>query len=168
MCQCTYCKGVYVGLLCLRVIYLPKDHDVTSENFRWNICKICSILFVTMEVINAMDQHGTVFVFISEIYLFQSQPGRTTMTTAAQSTTIQATGMSQSEITHITCSWVSHFMETICIQATVDLCCLFTTVNCWAFYTTYCTYFSNRSILQTIWWLETVFSVSRCMKKKQL
>lgn len=31
MCQCTYCKDVYVGLICLRVIYLPKDHDVTLE-----------------------------------------------------------------------------------------------------------------------------------------
>lgn len=31
MSQCTYCKDVYVGLLRLRVIYLPTDHDVTLE-----------------------------------------------------------------------------------------------------------------------------------------
>lgn len=31
MCQCIYCKDVYVGLIWLRVIYLPKDHDVTIE-----------------------------------------------------------------------------------------------------------------------------------------
>lgn len=80
-------------------------------------------------------------------------------TAGAQSTTTQATGKSQSENTHThihahthaTCSCVSHLMKTICIWATVDLCCLFTTVNCWAFYTTYCNYFSNRSILQNLW-----------------
>lgn len=61
MCQCTYCKDVYVGLIWLRVIYLPKDHNVTLEISGEIYLKICSILFVTLVVIEATDQHRRVF-----------------------------------------------------------------------------------------------------------
>lgn len=101
MCQCTYCKDVYVGLIWLRVIYLPKDHNVTLEISGEIYLKICSILFVTLAVIKAKDQHRKVFlVFTSAILLFQSQPGKTAITAGAQYTTIQATGNPQSEIIH--------------------------------------------------------------------
>lgn len=65
MSQCTYCKDLYVGLVCLRVIYLPTDHDATLEisgEIYLKYVAFCLSLFI-----KATDQHRKVFVFTSAI-----------------------------------------------------------------------------------------------------
>lgn len=146
-CQCTYCKDVYVGLLCLRVIYLHKDHDVTLEISGEIYLKYVAFCLSLWRSLRLRTNTGSLlffFCFTGAILSFwSSQPGRSAITAGAQ-----ARGSSHS--LHTTCS--SHLVKTLCIRATVDLCCLFTTVdNCWAFYRTDSTYFSNCSILQNLW-----------------
>lgn len=153
MCWCTYCKDVYVGLICLRVIYLPKDHNVTLE-ISGEIFELCSILFVTWhwQSLRLRTNTGR-FLFLLVQYYCSNH-------SQAEPLSQQGHNLPQDKLqaihslksyTHTTCRCVSHLVKTICIRATVDLCCLFTTVNCWAFYRTYCTYFSNWSILQNLW-----------------
>lgn len=105
MCQCTYCKDVYVGLICLRVIYLPKDHD-SGEIY----LKYVAFYLSLWQSLRLRTNTGRFFLFFftSAILLFQSQPGKTTITAGAQSTTTQATGNSQSEIIHTPPAVVFH------------------------------------------------------------
>lgn len=137
----------------------------------------------------AVDQHWIscsffilfiYFFLISAILLFQSKAGQNHYHSRgrgwAQATT-RYNRQARRSLETTACSSLSHLMTTICIPDTVDLPCLFATVGCWAFYTTYCTYFSKPQYFTTTTtrkkktttfeaWLEAAgFSVSGCMKK---
>lgn len=73
MCHCTYCKDVYVGLIWLRVIYLPKDHDVTMEISGEIYLKYVAFSLSLWQSLSQRTNTG--FVFTSAILLFQSQQG---------------------------------------------------------------------------------------------
>lgn len=89
----------------------------------------------------SMDQHRRLLFFLFlpvQYYYSNHSKGKTTTTAGAQSTThrLQAVHSMKSHTltqvhthTHTACSCVSHLVETVCIQAAVDLCCLFTTVD---------------------------------------
>ena len=147
-CQCTYCKDVYVGLLCLRVIYLHKDHDVTLEISGEIYLKYVAFCLSLWRSLRLRTNTGSFIFFFSFFFLpvqyYRSDPHSQAGAASQQDHKLEAVH------THYTCS--SHLEKTLCIWATVDLCCLFTTVdNCWAFYRTDSTYFSNCSVLQNLW-----------------
>lgn len=133
MCQCTYCKDVYVGLICLRVIYLPKDHDVTLEISGEIYLKYVAFCLSLWRSLRLWTNTGR-FLFLPVQYYCSnhsraeplSQQGHNLPQYKQQA----RHSLKSHTHTHTTCSCVSHLMKTICIGATVDLCCLFTTVNC--------------------------------------
>lgn len=89
MCHCTYCKDIYVGNLRLRFLSLFNSRIIALLwNFRWTIVEICSILFVTLVVIEAVDQHRKLFFFFCSYQCNIVVP----VTARTQSTTVQATG----------------------------------------------------------------------------
>lgn len=153
---------------------------LTLENFRWNILKICSIFFLCLSwrLWTNTEFYVFCFVFFNQCNIIVSikswaeplsQPGGG----GAQATT-RYNRQARRSLETTACSSLSHLMTTICIPDTVDLPCLFATVGCWAFYITYCTYFSKPRYFTTTRkkkttfeaWLEAAgFSVSGCMKK---
>lgn len=153
MCQCTYCKDVYVGLIWLRVIYLPKDHNVTLEISGEIYLKICSILFVTLAVIKAKDQHNVFFCFYQcniIVPITARQNRYHSRGTIYHNTSYRQSAVWNHTHTH-TCSCFTSREDYLYLGYCWPLLSLFTTGNHWTFYRTYCTYFSNWSILQDLW-----------------
>lgn len=183
MCRCIYCTDVYVGPLCLRVIYLPKDHDVDSGKFQVNIYwkYVAFFLCLSWRLWTNTEFYGFLFLFFLNqcniIVSIKSWAEPLSQQGGAQATTRYDRQARRSPET-TACSSLSHFMTTICIPDTVDLPCLFATVGCWAFYTTYCTYFSKpqyftrrrrrkKKPLKRDWRLQ-VFQSAGAWKKTQL
>lgn len=121
-CQCTYCKDVYVGLLCLRVIYLHKDHDVTLEISGEIYLKYVAFCLSLWRSLRLRTNTGSFLFFFSFFVLpvqyYRSDPHSQAGAASQQDHKLEAVH------THYTCS--SHLEKTLCIWATVDLCCLFT------------------------------------------
>lgn len=145
MCHCIYCKDVYVGLLCLRVIYLPKGHYVTLEISGNIYLKYVAFYLSLWWSFRLWTNTGRLF-FVFTSAIFQSHPGRTIITAGAQNTQSYKQVVVWIHSRHLLSCFTPHkkvFVSELMWNS------LFTTVHCWAFYRTYCTYFS--SILQTLW-----------------
>lgn len=142
MCQCTYCKDVYVGLIWVRVIYLPKDY---YENFRWNIFEICSIyLSICWSTREGFDFYQCNII----IPITAGQNNHCHCRCTIYYNTANVPGNSVwNHKRHLQLCFTpreNYLYWSYCWP-------LLSLYNCWAFYRTCCTYFSNLSILQNLW-----------------
>lgn len=106
MCQCTYCRDVYVGLICLRVIYLPKDRhvilEISGEIYLEYVAFPCFPVGVVATQFT--DPHLDSFCFSSAIFSFRARQNHRTH--------------SRGTIYHNTKA-LSHLMKTVSTPAAV-------------------------------------------------